>query len=222
MTSAGLDVIRGAQPLMPVPIPQIAAGANVLAAGGGILTLIELATTGEPTGEPHKLVELDEATERWATVILRDEAASQLRASGILPSVSVATRYRQLDIGDRSYTWHMENWYKPIRAWYNDEAADFIYSDVTVDTDTVLEVGLLNFEVAGPRLIVRVMMRLLAPKTARLIGRSEKASITKLTDIRDVVTQPERFRETFATISRPLIAACLRDLRLIPAEHPTE
>ena len=222
MKSAGLDVIRGVQPLMSVPVPQIAAGANVLAAGGGILTLVELATTGKPTGEPHKLVELDKATERWATVILRDEAAIQLRASGALPSVSVGTRYRQLDVRDRSYTWHMENWYKPIRAWYNDEAADLVYADVTVDTDAVLEVGLLNFEVAGPRLIVRVMMRFLAPKTGRLIGRAEKASITKLADIRAVVTQSERFRETFASITRPLVTACLGNLRLISSEHATE
>ena len=222
--SVGLEIVKGMYPLTAVPVPQIQSGARVLTAAGGVILLVQVLTeelaAGTPTGEPHRLEPLPDSPDIWMpTAVLRDEVAAQLRAGASLSPVSAATTYLRLDIAERGPTSHIQNWLKPIRAWYSAETSDVTYDEARARNDIVLEVGLLNFELAGgKRFVIQVVMRLVDPRTGGVIGRSRDWAYPKMEARELLAGDAARLKEAFTSITRPLVASCLGTLGLVAAD----
>ena len=148
---------------------------------------------------------------------LAEEAAAQLRAVGGTRVVTTSPGYRELDVENRRATWHMENWYRPIRAWYEDTATDVRYQTETGPDAMVLEVGLLNYEWNTANLSIQVMLRLVDAETGQLIGRTRRWKVQKVGRATDVLTPDNaRLKTEFTQITRPLVAEALKDLGLTP------
>lgn len=216
--SLGMDVIRTAVPLTTTPVPKVRAGGGALVLVGGVIMFLELSAAGTPTGEPARLEDVQGLPGTWVpTVVLAEEAAAQLSAGTAFRTVTTVTKYRRLPVGDRSATWHMENWYGPIRAWYSDDTAGIDYVQDTESGTVVLEVGLSNYELAMNRFLVQVMMKVVDPRTGRVIGRTRQYAYPKVGSINDLLAMDSaQLKEVFFETARPLVATALRELGLIP------
>src|SRR5438093_6081764 len=104
------------------PIPS----AEVLVLMAGIVMLVKWA--GTLTKAPATIDLSDALPKAWSpTIELAKEATAQLRSRGSSRMITMTEKYRELHIQNRAATWHMENWYRPIRIWYNDDAAGADY-----------------------------------------------------------------------------------------------
>src|SRR5262245_22116105 len=212
VSSVGEAIIVGTP---PVP------GAEVLVVLGGVVMLVEWAASGkDPITRSHeKFMSLSDLLTKgliWSpTRELAEEATSQLRSSANGRLVTTSPTYRMLPIENRDRTWHMENWMRPLRAWYAEETAG---ADLQVDTgtDTLLEISLLNYEWHTRRLVVQVMMRLVDILTRRVIGRTRDLAYPEVGRAVELLANDAAALKTvFVNTSRPLVAAGLKDLGLI-------
>jgi hypothetical protein len=203
--------------LVAAPEGGVQPGGRILASVGGIITLIEIAAAGRPTGEPRTLEEVLADPETWLpTSALVDEAAAQL-SRGCSCRVATMTKYVRLPIRNRAATWHMENWYKPIRAWYAEDNAGARYAQsATGHHGAILEVGLINYEWEGSRFMVQILMKLIDPGTGQVIGRTRRYAARKVGPVEKVLADGVApLKALFADMTRPLVAAALHDLGLI-------
>jgi len=205
--SAGASIIRGA---MPVP------GVEVLVLLGGVIMLIEWAASPPKAPATASLSDLLTKGLVWSpTRELAEEATAHLRSTSGSRVVSTSTKYRELRVEKRGATWHMENWYRPIRAWYSDETVGVDYRSDLGTNAVVLEIGLLNYEWHTDRLVVQVMMRLVDVKTGRVIGRTRHWAYPSVGRAIELLANDNaRLKTVFGETARPLVAAGLKDLGL--------
>jgi hypothetical protein len=183
---------------------------------GGIIMLVEW--IGAPkTPSSATLSEMINKGIAWSpTRELADAATAQLRSSGNARDVTLADDYRRLAVESRTTTWHMENWYRPIREWYAADGPVGEYKNEYTDDAVVLEVGLLNWEWHTNRLVVQVMMRLIDVGSGRVIGRARHWAFPKIGRAAEVLSADNAaLKHIFLETARPLIADGLRDLRLL-------
>jgi hypothetical protein len=215
----------GTQPVASSVIPVLVAapegvlqpGGRILASVGGIIALVQIAAAGRSTGEPRTLEELLADPATWLpTRALADETAAQL-SKGCSCSVATATQYVRLPVRDRAATWHMENWYRPIRAWYAEDSAGGRYAQAAAANHrAILEVGLINYEWEGSRFIVQVLMKLIDPRTGQVIGRTRRGAARRVGPVERVLADGVApLKDLFADMTRPLVATALQDLGLI-------
>jgi hypothetical protein len=185
---------------------------------GGVIVLLDAATTGNPSTEPARLEDVLEEPGTWIpTVVLATEAAAQLSAAGTFPTVTTTTKYRRLPIEDRSSTWHMENWLKPYRAWYSDDTAGIDYTQQSGNKGLVLEIGLPIYEFAFDRLRMVVMVKAIDPATGRVVGRTLHQAFAKVGTIPELLANDATgLKLAFIEGARPLVASALRELGLVP------
>jgi hypothetical protein len=150
-----------------------------------------------------------------------ESAKSILTSTGYNESI-VMDEFSQLPVTDRSRTWHMENWLAPIRRWYNQKESTLNYQDVvTKDTDAVFEIGLLNYEyyqyLNDFRMIVQIMVKLIDPKTKKVIGRARgMENYIKVGSLIDALqNNAEKHKQITEEIGKKLVKQCLVDLELI-------
>jgi hypothetical protein len=123
--------------------------------------------------------------------------------------------YRVLPVENRDQTWHMENWFRPIRAWYAEETAGTDLQ-VEIGTDTLLEVSLLNYEWHTRRFVVQVMMRVVDVQTRRVIGRTRNWAYPEVGRAAELLANDRAALKTvFVNAARPLVAAGLKELGLV-------
>lgn len=219
-------------PLLVTDVGVRSAGATILPTAGAVATvspvaglalvvigtvamLTEHAAADVPRLEPADLEALLTKGLVWSpTRALADEAAAQLRARANSGTVTTSPMYRELLVENRGKTWHMENWLKPIRAWYAEEtaAADL---QVKSGTDTLLEISLLNYEWHTHRFVVQVMMRVVDVPTGRVIGRTRNWAYPAVGRAAELLANDSAALKTvFVETTRPLVAAGLKDLGL--------
>jgi hypothetical protein len=155
------------------------------------------------------------------TVALAHEVERKLGGRGV--QVSVDPGVRPLPgVAQREITALMENWMAPLRAYYNDTKPDPTYASLAAGpSDAVLEVGVMNYEVAlGSQLLVQVFMRLVDPATGRLIGRARAADPFHLLSVNPLeetlANDAAKFKVIFDSATRRLVADALRQLGLAP------
>jgi hypothetical protein len=216
--SVGADVVRAAVPLTTAPAREVRAAGGGLALVGGVVVLLDAATTGTPTAAPARLEDVLEDARTWIpTVVLATEAAAQLSAAGTFPTVTTTTKYRRLPIEDRSVTWHMENWLKPYRAWYSDDAAGIDYTPPSGSKSLVLEIGLPIYEFAFNRLRMVVMVKAIDPATGGVVGRTLHQAFAKAGPVPELLSNDAAgLKQAFIEGARPLVATALRELGLVP------
>ncbi len=155
------------------------------------------------------------------TVVVAGQAREQLAARKLAVTVEPGVRPVP-GVRDRGRTLLMENWLAPIRAWYNDTTPLPRPAAAAPGSGTlVLEVGVLNYEIANEALLLQVMVKLIDPVTGAVLGRARAASDPR---------RPPRvgplptafagdagaFKRIVTDEGRVLVHACLQDLGLTP------
>jgi hypothetical protein len=192
--------------LTAAPVAVISpVGGAALVLVGTILMLMERAAADLPRIEPAKLEELLTKGLVWSpTRALAEEATAQLRSTANSRTVTTSRTYRVLPVENRDRTWHMENWLRPIRAWYAEETAG-TGLQVEIGTDTLLEVSLLNYEWHTHRFVVQVMMRLVDVRPGRVIGRTRDWAYPEVGRAAELLAKDGAVLKTvFIKTTRPL------------------
>ena len=210
----GLPAEFSAGALAAAPVP----GAGIVSIVG---ILVEMPAASKRGGEQSQSLQAAlEAKKTWVpTVILANEVQAQLAAGGIIATLSPGVKPIP-GVEDRSYTVFMENWMAPIRAWYNNTEPVSDYSALSSDQPTyVLEVGILNYEIVGGKLLLQVNIKLIDPSNGGVIGRARAADPPHMPTV-DPLDQAfaddgKIFKEVFASEGRKLVKECLAELGLI-------
>lgn len=201
-------------------------GGSITAARGigifnTIAILVQMPEESRRGGEvSQSLTAAMNSRDAWIpTVFLAKEVRAQLEAIGIAGTVDPEINVLP-NVQDRSYTVFMENWLAPIRAWYGDPGLVSDYSRVPFEQKTtVIEVGILNYEITSERLLLQVLIKMIDPYSGRVIGRvraDNSFSQPDLAPLEDVfANDADRFKKTFSTTGRELVKKCLVELGLM-------
>jgi hypothetical protein len=220
------DLLKSAVLITSVPSQNVQTGGRVLASLFGILLLVEVANEVASAGaatstESSRLEDFFSAPGVWLpTVVLADEAASQIAQPGLRTATRVKKYYR-LPIANRELTWHLENWFAPVRRWYNEDTATIDYTELAPgQVDAVLEVGLdyalASFAFEGDRLLMQVMLKLIDPSTKRVLGRARNFTNRRISSAKELFSsEGEPFKRLFSDTGKQLIAEGLKDLGLL-------
>ena len=219
--SSDTVMLNTAVNLSMIPDSNIQPGARSFVLLSAFLMLIEAGAAGRESlpAEPSHLEETPAQTSRWIpTIVLAEKASAQISAGSSL-TVTPIERYHILPVNDRSPTWHMNNWYKPIARWYNEETSTLDYSEHALEhVDNVLEVGLINYSLTGGGdLIISVLVRLIDPATREVLGRSRAIKYRGFGDPQDLLANDgAKFKQAFRELGGELVNECLKDIGLLP------
>ena len=111
----------------------------------------------------------------WApTVVLAHEAEARLSAAGAWDVKVREKLCAPPSLGNRERTWHMENWFRPLRKWYKQSTSALSREELDrQDADAVLEVGVLNYTfIRGNYFSFQVMSRLVTVKDGVVRARA--------------------------------------------------
>ena len=125
---------------------------------------------------------LEEAINEWyssdqtwiPTRILAHEAASQIASAGPYDVVVSDKMYTPVSLKKREVTLLMENWYRPLRGWYNQSFSAMDPEECKrQDVDAVLEVGIINYEIdAYGRFLFQVLAKISNATTGQVEGKA--------------------------------------------------
>ena len=190
--------------------------AGLLVAGGVFVADALGEPAGGPVGELNYEAMLRDSTAWVPTIILADTAAQVLMAGG-RTGVTVRPGFVPVPLlEDRSATAHMENWYAPLRAWYNADTESVRPSATGSGRHGVVQVGILNYEIYDERLLLQVHMKLIDPESGKVIGRTRKSADEPVGDLdRLFVDRSSRFKRIFADIGARLVRESLEELKLV-------
>jgi hypothetical protein len=154
----------------------------------------------------------------WMPTPALAQTASQLLQRVGTREVVVVEGYGQLPIKDRSVNVFLENWMAPIRRWYNAEVSTLDYTQLgTPRADVVLEVGVLNYEYIGNRMLLQVMVKMSDPTTKQVLGRARSYDHPKGESLAVMLRdQGQPMQHLIETLGESLLTQCLKDLGLIP------
>ena len=180
--------------------------------------LMQASTAGLESDEDARLMDTLSLAGKWSpTIDLAEEARTQI-TSGFSRKINPIRFYYGLPVDDRGATWHMENWYGPIRRWYAEDQSSLDYSQiVSGDVDIVLELGLSNYELSGNMVLVQVMLKIIDPTTGNTLGRVRNAAYPKVASFNDLIANDgKEFKQTFSRIGQGLIDESLKEIGLLP------
>lgn len=215
MSTAGLTSpgnTGGGAAFVPILSPNPVA--NAVFATIGLLSVIGSSTPSKG----DSLILTKEPPAPWMpTASLAVTAAHSLQTPN-QRSASVIEGYAQLPIVDRSVNNLMENWYAPVRRWYNADVSTLDYTQAsTAQADAVLEVGVINYEYASNRLLLQVMIKLVDPKTQKVIARAREFTMPKGKDLAEMLqNQGQPLRDMVFPAADAMLTKCLQDIALIP------
>jgi hypothetical protein len=189
--------------------------ATVLFAGW---MLMQAATAGLESDENARLMDTLSFAGKWSpTIVLAEEARTKITSKSSR-KINPIKFYYGLPVDDRGTTWHMENWYGPIRRWYAEDQSSLDYSQiVSGDVDVVLELGLLNYELSGGILLMQVMLKMIDPTTGNTLGRIRNGAYPQVASFNELMANDgKEFKETFSRIGQGLIDESLKEIGLLP------
>jgi hypothetical protein len=194
-------------------------GAGVLVLVFGVVAIIDAPNDyHESIRASKEYQDLLSSKDIWIpTEILAKKALEilELRGKG---KITLRPGYLEIpSIKYRERSIFMENWYAPIRAWYN-ETPSLPYYERSHEkvTDVILEVGILNYELYGDNLILHVMVKLLDTRTGRIIGRARNSGMLEVDSVKDLfLNDALGFKDAFSTLGFRLLNECLIKMSLL-------
>ncbi|MGR9099682.1 MAG: hypothetical protein ACU826_03870 [Gammaproteobacteria bacterium] len=142
---------------------------------GGIVVLTQLTKYKE---ERENMLEKQrtwhEKNQVWVpTRALAREAARRI-AKAHSYEVSVSQKLQILPgVKNRAATWHMQNWYAPIKRWYDSDAVTLNTDDFRRQgIDAILEIGILNYEISRGYFYLQVMTKLTSVSSGKVVARA--------------------------------------------------
>lgn len=212
----GTSLAQLAAPLGLAPPVGLRKGANIVVAVGGIVMLLEAASSGKEVPGEVGAVVIDHPSETWVpSVEYAKMAVLALQQRGSL-EVRIIDGYARLPNADRSVTWHLENWLAPIRRWYNSDISTVNYASLgSAKADTVLEVGVSNYEYASERLLLQVWVKLIDPRTKQVLGRARSYEMSTAQPLAPLLqNDAEGMKRLVLEMGNRLLANCLADVGL--------
>jgi hypothetical protein len=197
-------------------------GAAVLQLIAGIAVLTQKSKYEEKRSNVLKVLEEWYASDQtWVpTRVLAHEAANQISKTHSFEVIVRDELHTLPAVKRREATLLMENWYAPLRAWYNQDIS-------TVDTekyqpqgvDTLLEVGILNYEIFRGYFLMQVLTKLVSVSSGKVEARARY-----ITERPPPVGPPEelfrnqgeRFKKIFMIEGRKQLNDNLKKIGLLP------
>lgn len=193
-------------------------GSKPLAVISGIVLLVNLQkynNTPLPIASMYHNILSEEHT--WIpTVELGKYAVYVFKKSG-LRKVELKPGYSKLpEVKNRAATVFMENWYAPIRSWYNDNSSITPYNQYTDQLpDTYLEIGICNYELMNDKLLLQVMVKLIDSKTNITIGKTRNYELVDISQGKNLmIDNGKKFKEIFYSTGGRLIDKSIKELNL--------
>ncbi|HEY3488979.1 MAG TPA: hypothetical protein VGK27_02520 [Candidatus Deferrimicrobiaceae bacterium] len=184
----------------------------------GIVILVKLPEelhTAKTRSESYQ--EILAKGEAWIpTEILAKRATDRLNGQGgcetrLRPGVRMLP-----GIVDRRTTALMENWYAPLRAWYNADAREAAPGEEGAKPDAFLEIGIINYELMWTDLLLQVTTKLVDGKTGKVIGRTRNYDYVNVGDPKRVFADNAAvFKDKFSGMGFVLIEKCLKEMHLV-------
>jgi len=197
-------------------VPSTPLGATALMAG--MVSLFEAAfAEREVTGETP-VIEMGQPSEIWMPSVEYSKTATVELGKAGHRKIQMIDGYVKLPISDRSVTWNMENWLVPIRRLYNSDLSTVDYAVIdSTHTDAVIEVGVMKYEYLLNRLVLQVFVRLVDPRTKKVLGRAKNSSNSKTEPLaRLLQNDAEALKRIILETGNRLLAKCLAELGLTP------
>jgi|GEM_PF-1900876 len=207
----------GNVPIMSAYPPEGAAALTIIS---GIAVLTQLSKYEEKRANALKVLEEWYTSDKaWIpTRVLAHEAASQI--SKILSvEVIVSKELHTLSAGHRKEaTLFMENWYAPLRAWYKQDVSTVNIEKYQLQgVDTLLEVGILNYEIFRGCFLMQVLTKMVNVSSGKVVAkaRSIVENPPPIGSPEELFrNQGERFKKIFMIEGRKQLNENLRKLGL--------
>ena len=191
---------------------------------GGIVYLIVQPEPVPDDAPPY--VALSERIDQWyssgdawvPTVVLAHEAASHLSAVGDWEVAVREELCKPASLKKREATWHMENWFRPLRKWYNQKHSVLSADELQqLDADAVLEVGIINFGFHKDLFMFSVLTKLVTVPDGKVRARARSFVSRDVGDSRKLFdNEAQRFKQLVAVQGSALIAEDLDKMGLVP------
>ena len=158
------------------------------------------------------------AKDTWIpTVELGKYAANILLKNG-MRKVELKPGYEMLSgVTNSAPTVFMENWYAPIRSWYNADSSITPYNKSTENApDAYLEIGICNYELMNDKLLLQVMVKLIDSNTNIVIGKTRRNyELVKLGNGKNLLSdEGKKFKDIFYSTGLRLIDKSFKELKL--------
>ena len=233
--SASPEVVASIRRIVIVPMepPPLGGGGGVLESvpeGDPICGALLLATAGvlmlvSPPPDGPQPMDLCEKVEEWyasedawvPTVVLAKEAADCLLTTGAWEVLVSAKLRSPRSLTNRGTTWHMENWYRPLRKWYNQGTSALSREELDQqDADAVLEVGVLNYAFHREHFVFQVMTKLVTVSDGAVQARARSFVDLETDDPRKLFDdEAAGFKQLVADHGRKLLEDNLDKMGLV-------
>lgn len=195
--------------------------------GSGALALI-IVSGALLFGTPHAQEEIDEFSktiEDWQkdnpwspTQVIADQIAEILNSNNRYNTQISLEPQALPGLKNRKITWHMENWFKPVRTWYRSEdplaGQD---SCMNGEIDAVIETGCYPIEFCQGYMLLHIPVKLIDCKTGKVIARSHSNEIIEVPGKFELFkNKGELFESIFSEASMKILQKNLQIMGLIP------
>jgi hypothetical protein len=202
-----------------VPVESIQETGRIAVMIFGIFMLAQLPEEIKRSSEAAESLEaILDSGEAWIpTVVFAREAANQITAQKKY-NVVIQGVQKFPEIKNRDRTWNLENWYAPIRSWYNQKESLFDYGLLrNQGCDAVLEVGIINYIYIETYIGLQVMVRLIDLETDQLLGRSRAYDLPYIGKGEPLLANKgQRFKDLYGALGARLVNENLQSIGLIP------
>lgn len=213
------SLFRTSAVMATVPQESIQATGRVGAMVFGIFILMKLPSEIKSSAKVADSLEtMLDSEEAWIpTIVFAQETAKQITAQGKHDVAVIQNVQKFPGLVNRERTWHLENWYAPIRSWYNQEISQFDYRSLKNQRiDAVLEIGMINYILFQDHIGLQVMLKLIDPLTGQVLGRARAHDIPVVGTEGILENNGEKFKNMFGALGAKLITEDLRSIGLLP------
>ena len=188
---------------------------------GGIVVATKLPNAVKRRADVLKTLDEWYASDRaWVpTRVLGHEAANRISADRSYEVIVRQELHTPSSLVKREATWHMENWYAPLRKWYNQDRPALIPEEYNrQDIDAFLEIGILNYEfITGNKLSIQVLTKLVSVSSGKVEARNRSYAQVQLGTPEELFrNQGEQFKQILMSVGGRLLESNLRQIGMIP------
>jgi hypothetical protein len=159
-----------------------------------------------------------------ATIIVALEFEKQLISRGYSAEVNDGIALFST-LKSRDYTFFGGEWSRSLGAWYKQDAA--VSESLGETTDgTILEVGIMTYEIIGDSLALQVAAKLIDAKTGLVLSATRKHNawnMPRLNPLDQAFTEDGlKFKSAFNSSMQTLVTKCLDELQLSASINPSQ
>ena len=171
-----------------------------------------------PMDLSEKVAEWYAGGRAWApTTVLAREVADRLSAAGNWDVLVKQELCSPPALVHREMTWHMENWLRPLRKWYNQSTSALSPAELDrLGADAVLEVGILNYQFIRDHFVLQVMTKLATVPDGTVRARARSFVTVEIEDPRELFDdQAQGFKQLVTDQGKQLLEKDLQKMRLV-------